>query len=88
MLFPANLRRDIVRNRFSVTANAAVRDSGMEISMSDTKTVKSKKVDYSKWGYIFILPFFVTFAIFQLIPLGSTIFYSFFETVLNKPKEE
>ena len=29
--------------------------------------------------YIFILPFFLAFAIFQLIPLASTIYYSFFE---------
>ena len=40
---------------------------------------KRKKVDYSKWGYIFILPFFVCFFIFSLIPLVDTIRYSFFE---------
>ena len=40
---------------------------------------KRKKVDYSKWGYIFILPFFVSFFIFSLIPLVDTIRYSFFE---------
>ena len=39
---------------------------------------KRKKVDYSKWGYIFILPFFVSFFIFSLIPLVDTIRYSFF----------
>ena len=36
-------------------------------------------VSYAKWGYIFIAPFFIAFLVFQLIPLGQTIFYSFFE---------
>ncbi len=40
---------------------------------------KRKKIDYSKWGYIFILPFFACFFIFSLIPLIDTIRYSFFE---------
>ncbi|MCR5203096.1 MAG: sugar ABC transporter permease [Lachnospiraceae bacterium] len=40
---------------------------------------KRKGVDYSKWGYLFILPFFIVFIIFQLIPLIQTIYYSFFE---------
>lgn len=38
-----------------------------------------KAVQYGKWGYIFILPFFLTFLIFQLMPLISTVYYSFFE---------
>ncbi len=41
--------------------------------------VKSKSISYSKWGYIFLLPFFVTFAIFALYPLLSTFYYSFFK---------
>lgn len=40
---------------------------------------RKKTVEYSKWGYIFILPFFVSFFIFSLIPLVDTIRYSFFE---------
>ena len=43
------------------------------------KMNKIKSVDYSKWGYLFILPFFLAFFIFQLIPLVSTVYYSFFE---------
>ena len=43
------------------------------------KMNKIKSVDYSKWGYLFILPFFLAFFIFQLIPLISTVYYSFFE---------
>lgn len=76
-----------MKNRFSITVNETGLNGGMEINMSDAKIIKSKKVDYSKWGYIFILPFFLTFAIFQLIPLGSTIFYSFFEYYRSGLKE-
>ena len=43
------------------------------------KTKKKGSISYAKWGYIFIAPFFIIFAVFQLIPLGSTIYYSFFE---------
>ncbi len=38
-----------------------------------------KGISYAKWGYIFILPFFLIFAVFQLIPMISTIYYSFFK---------
>ena len=40
---------------------------------------KKGSISYAKWGYIFIAPFFIIFAVFQLIPLVSTIYYSFFE---------
>ena len=44
------------------------------------KTAKrSKAIRYNKWGYIFLLPFIIVFVIFQLIPLISTIYYSFYE---------
>ena len=38
---------------------------------------KRKTLSYAKWGYIFILPFFVVYAIFQLYPLITTFVYSF-----------
>ena len=41
--------------------------------------MKKKSVNYGKWGYIFILPFFVIYFIFSLIPLFDTVRYSFFE---------
>lgn len=44
---------------------------------------KSKFVSYSKWGYIFLVPFFVTYIIFSLIPLISTMYNSFFENYMN-----
>lgn len=40
---------------------------------------KVRSVSYAKWGYVFIEPFFIVFALFQLYPLVSTIYYSFFE---------
>lgn len=48
--------------------------------MALTKTKKKKKlVNYSKWGYFFIAPFFIVYFVFQLIPLINTFYYSFFE---------
>ena len=40
---------------------------------------KKSVVSYNKWGYIFLIPFMVTFIVFQLVPLVNTIYYSFFE---------
>ena len=49
--------------------------------------LKRKSISYSKWGYIFILPFFVSFFIFSFIPLADTIRYSFFEYYRSGIKE-
>lgn len=44
------------------------------------KSVKrGKVVSYNKWGYIFLLPFVTVYLVFQLIPLVTTIYNSFFE---------
>lgn len=43
------------------------------------KTNNKKAVSYNKWGYIFLIPFVVVYVIFQLIPLATTIYNSFFE---------
>ena len=40
---------------------------------------KKKNIDYGKWGLLFILPFFIAYLIFSLIPLIDTVRYSFFE---------
>lgn len=48
---------------------------------------KNKSIDYSKWGYIFILPFFISFFIFSFIPLADTIRYSFYEYYRSGIKE-
>jgi len=52
----------------------------MNASVIPKKRIKS--ISYAKWGYIFIAPFFLTFAIFSLIPLISTIYNSFFENYM------
>ena len=41
---------------------------------------KIKSVSYAKWGYIFILPFFLTYAVFSVIPLVDTIATVFMST--------
>lgn len=47
------------------------------------KKVRKKSVSYAKWGYIFLLPFFVTYVIFSLIPLITTFYNSFFENYMS-----
>ena len=48
--------------------------------MAKEKKVKEKKsISYAKWGYFFIIPFFVVYAIFTLYPQLLTIYNSFFE---------
>ena len=42
-----------------------------------------KAVRYNKWGYIFLIPFIVVYVIFQMIPLFSTIYNSFFENYMS-----
>ena len=42
-----------------------------------------KAVRYNKWGYFFLVPFIVVYVIFQLIPLFSTIYNSFFENYMS-----
>lgn len=43
------------------------------------KNNNHKEVSYNKWGYIFLIPFVVVYLIFQLVPLITTIYNSFFE---------
>ena len=48
---------------------------------------KPKHSSYAKWGYLFILPFFIAFFIFSFIPLLDTVRYSFFEYYRSGIKE-
>lgn len=48
---------------------------------------KRKSLSYAKWGYLFILPFFLCYFIFSLIPLFDTVKYSFFEYFRSGIKE-
>ena len=47
------------------------------------KNNNHKAVSYNKWGYIFLIPFVVVYLIFQLVPLISTIYNSFFENYIS-----
>ena len=38
-----------------------------------------KSISYAKWGYLFILPFFLVYIVFTLTPQFLTIYNSFFE---------
>ncbi len=44
---------------------------------------KGKIVRYNKWGYIFLIPFVLVYIVFQLIPLISTVYNSFFENYMS-----
>ena len=44
---------------------------------------KSSCVSYTKWGYIFLLPFFLVYTIFSLVPLVSTLYNSVFENYMS-----
>lgn len=50
--------------------------------MSASKARK-KTVSYNKWGYIFLIPFFLIYCIFSLVPMLSTFYYSFFENYMS-----
>ncbi|HCI73226.1 MAG TPA: ABC transporter permease [Lachnospiraceae bacterium] len=48
---------------------------------------KSAVVRYNRWGYIFLIPFMVAFVVFQLIPLVTTVYNSFFENYMSGLKQ-
>ena len=48
---------------------------------------KHKSISYAKWGYLFIAPFFITYAVFNLYPLFLTIYNSFFENYRSGLKQ-
>ncbi len=47
------------------------------------KGKRSKVVRYNKWGYIFLIPFVAVFLVFNLIPLISTFYNSFYENYMD-----
>ncbi len=49
------------------------------MSTSPAKKKRGKVEKHNKWGYIFLIPFVLTYVIFQLIPLINTVYNSFFE---------
>ncbi len=64
-------------------AEIIVRSEGMAANQKGATAVRKSKnakaVRYNKWGYIFLIPFIVTFLMFQLIPLVNTFYNSLFE---------
>jgi len=53
----------------------------------EPKQGKSQIVKYNKWGYIFLAPFIIIYLVFQIIPLITTIYNSFFENFLSGLKQ-
>ena len=51
----------------------------MKMSKTPTALRTHRSISYARWGYLFVAPFFIAFLIFSLIPLCSTVYYSFFE---------
>jgi len=48
---------------------------------------KGRGISYAKWGYIFIAPFFITYAVFVFYPQVLTIYNSFFENYRSGLKQ-
>ena len=48
---------------------------------------KKSGVNYDKWGYLFIMPFFLCYAVFSLFPIIFTFYNSFFENYMNGLKQ-
>lgn len=46
--------------------------------------MKRKSISYAKWGYIFLIPFFVVYIIFSLYPLIQTFYNSFHDYVIDR----
>ncbi|GAA0181021.1 sugar ABC transporter permease [Clostridium sediminicola] len=44
---------------------------------------KKNSLNYSKWGYIFLAPFFIVYIVFFLVPLFSTFYNSVFENYMS-----
>ena len=42
-----------------------------------------RAVIYNKWVYIFLIPFVLVYIVFQMIPLFTTIYNSFFENYMS-----
>lgn len=56
-------------------------------ALKQKKNKAPRSVSYSRYGYYFILPFFIVYAIFSLWPLLSTFYYSLFEYTTRNLKE-
>ena len=48
---------------------------------------KHRGISYAKWGYLFILPFFIAYLLFSFLPQALTIYNSFFENYKSGLKQ-
>ena len=55
--------------------------------MASNQQTKHKRVEYGRYGYFFIAPFFIVFLLFQFGPLLYTIWMSFMEYYKKGLKE-
>ena len=51
----------------------------MQTTKAPKLKTKRSKISYAKWGYVFIAPFFLAYALFHFAPQLLTIYNSFFE---------
>lgn len=59
----------------------------MEGKVIDMSKKRKSCVSYTKWGYIFLIPFFVAYIVFSLIPLVSVFYNSLFENYRSGLKQ-
>ncbi len=50
-----------------------------DLTVKKSKDKKRKSVQYDRWGYFFIAPFFIIYIIFSFVPLCTTFWNSFYE---------
>jgi multiple sugar transport system permease protein len=57
----------------------------MTTAHNQAPAVRKKKgsISYAKWGYIFLIPFFLVYTVFSLVPLVSVFWNSFFENYMS-----
>ncbi|MDR0986712.1 MAG: sugar ABC transporter permease [Ruminococcus sp.] len=53
--------------------------TGLVSSNTRTRPKRHRSISYEKWGYFFIAPFFIVYAVASLYPLLTTFTYGFFE---------
>lgn len=51
--------------------------------MGSGKTKKRKTIEYGRYGYFFIAPFFIVYLLFQVYPLINTFYLSLFSTTVR-----
>lgn len=52
----------------------------MQTTKAPKLKTKRSKISYAKWGYVFIAPFFLAYALFHFAPQLLTIYNSFLKT--------